>query len=106
MEEITQDPRYSIPLEILYQDEVMVAINKPNGLLVHRSPIATNTNIYAVQELRNQIGQKVSPAHRLDRKTSGILLFGLNLESLSHLQSQFENRTVHILRHCSGLYRR
>lgn len=94
MEEITQDPRYSIPLEILYQDEVMVAINKPNGLLVHRSPIATNTNIYAVQELRNQIGQKVSPAHRLDRKTSGILLFGLNPESLTHLQSQFENRTV------------
>tara|TARA_R110001592_G_scaffold75098_3_gene227501 strand:+ start:4526 stop:5245 length:720 start_codon:yes stop_codon:yes gene_type:complete len=94
MEEVTQVPQDSTPLEILYQDGVMVAINKPNGLLVHRSPIATNTNVFAVQELRNQIGQKVSPAHRLDRKTSGVLLFALNPESLTHLQSQFENRTV------------
>lgn len=81
-------------LEILYQDEHLVAINKPNGLLVHRSPIATNTNTFAVQELRNQIGIKVFPAHRLDRKTSGVLLFGLNPKSLTHLQSQFENRRV------------
>lgn len=82
-------------LEILYQDEHLVAINKPNGLLVHRSPIATNTNTFAVQELRNQIGVKVSPVHRLDRKTSGVLLFGISPESLPHLHGQFENRTVH-----------
>lgn len=95
MEEVIQETQNPTPLEILYQDEELVAINKPNGLLVHRSPIATNTNTFAVQELRNQIGKKVSPAHRLDRKTSGILLFGLNPESLTQLQSQFEDRTVH-----------
>lgn len=63
------------PLEILYQDEWIIAINKPAGLLVHRSSIATNTDVYALQLLRDQVGFHVFPIHRLDRKTSGILLF-------------------------------
>lgn len=63
------------PLEIVYEDDWIVAINKPAGLLVHRSSIATNTDIYALQLLRDQIGFHVFPIHRLDRKTSGILLF-------------------------------
>ena len=95
---MTEDkaPEYQVPLlEILYQDDFLVAINKPNGLLVHRSPIATNTNVFAVQVLRDQIGAKVSPVHRLDRKTSGILLFGLNPESTALLQNQFKERKVY-----------
>ncbi len=81
------------PLEILYQDAHVVAINKPHGLLVHRSKIATNTDVYALQLLRDQMGQKVFPAHRLDRKTSGVLLFALTPEANSLLQKQFaENR--------------
>lgn len=63
------------PLEIVYEDEWIIAINKPAGLLVHRSSIATNTDVYALQLLRNQVGYHVFPIHRLDRKTSGILLF-------------------------------
>lgn len=63
------------PLEILYEDEWIIAINKPAGLLVHRSSIATNTDVYALQILRDQVGFHVFPIHRLDRKTSGILLF-------------------------------
>ncbi|OEK00657.1 pseudouridylate synthase [Roseivirga sp. 4D4] len=81
-------------LEILYQDEYLVAINKPHGLLVHRSPIATNTDTFAVQELRNQIDKHVYPAHRLDRKTSGVLLFALDKQILPHLQTQFAEHTV------------
>lgn len=81
-------------LEILYQDEHLVAINKPNGLLVHRSPIARNTDVFAVQELRNQLNCHVYPAHRLDRKTSGVLLFALNKEILSSLQQGFANKKV------------
>lgn len=63
------------PLEILYEDDWIIAINKPAGLLVHRSSIATNTDVYALQLLRDQVGFHVFPIHRLDRKTSGILLF-------------------------------
>ncbi len=76
-------------LEIIYQDEDIIAINKPNGLLVHRSPIATDVQEFAMQMLRDQIGQHVYPAHRLDRKTSGVLLFGKNPESHKALQASF-----------------
>ena len=46
-------------LDILYRDEYLIAINKPAGLLVHRSPIAKDVEVFAVQELRNQIDQHV-----------------------------------------------
>ena len=65
-------------LEILYQDEHLVAINKPAGLLVHRSWIDRHETQFALQMVRDQIGQRVYPFHRLDKPTSGILLFGLN----------------------------
>lgn len=81
-------------LEILFQDEYLVAINKPHGLLVHRSKIANDANEFAVQILRDQIKQVVHPVHRLDRKTSGILLFGLSSEINSMIQQQFMNREV------------
>lgn len=81
-------------LEILYQDDYLIAINKPHGLLVHRSSIATNTDTFAVQELRNQIGKHVYPAHRLDRKTSGVLLFALDKNILPDLQAQFAAHNV------------
>ena len=82
------------PLEILYQDADLVAINKPNGLLVHRSPIAADADVFAVQLLRDQLGQKVYPVHRLDRKTSGVLLFALNEEMNSLMQQQFQDGKV------------
>lgn len=81
-------------LEILYQDQYLAAINKPHGLLVHRSPIATNTDTFAVQELRNQLNLHVYPAHRLDRKTSGVLLFALDKAVLPALQNQFAEHTL------------
>ncbi len=78
-------------LEIIYQDEYFVAINKPHGLLVHRSPIAADVQEFALQLLRDQIQQKVFPIHRLDRKTAGILLFALSSDVASKLQSVLEN---------------
>jgi tRNA pseudouridine65 synthase len=81
-------------LEIIFQDEYLVAINKPHGLLVHRSKIAIDADEFAVQMLRDQINQPVFPVHRLDRKTSGILLFALNSEMNSIMQQQFMNREV------------
>lgn len=82
-------------LEILYQDDNLVAINKPNGLLVHRSFYARDANQFAIQELRNQLGgQHVYPVHRLDRKTSGVLLFALDRETLVKMNEIFANRDV------------
>ena len=61
-------------LPILYQDDHLVAIDKPPGLLVHRSDIDRHETRFAVQLLRDQLGRRVYPAHRLDKVTSGILL--------------------------------
>lgn len=82
-------------LEIIYQDDYIVAINKPSGLLVHKSFYARDATMYAIQELRNQIGgQHVYPVHRLDRKTSGVLLFALNKEALKIMNDRFAAREV------------
>ncbi len=80
-------------LEVLYHDEFLIAINKPHGLLVHRSSIANDASEFALQMLRDQIGQPVYPAHRLDRKTGGVLLFTLNKETDRLTQPMFaENK--------------
>ncbi len=54
-----------------------MAINKPAGLLVHRSRIDRGELRFALQMLRDQIGRRVYPVHRLDKATSGVLLFAL-----------------------------
>lgn len=82
------------PLEIIYQDDRMVAINKPHGLLVHRSPIAADATEFAVQILRDQLDHKVFPVHRLDRKTGGVLLFALDENTNSIVQQLFANGEV------------
>jgi len=84
-----------VPLPILYQDDVLVAINKPHGLLVHRSPIAADASEFAVQLLRNQLGQRVYPVHRLDRKTGGVLLFAFTEAMNAAMQQQFMNGQTH-----------
>lgn len=68
------------PLEILYQDQWLVAVNKPAGMLVHRSFLDKHETEFVMLRLRDQIGQHVFPLHRLDRPTSGVLLFGLSSE--------------------------
>ena len=67
-------------LEILYQDEYLVAVNKPAGLFVHRSYMDKAEIYFALQLIRDQIGQYVYPIHRLDKPTSGVLLFALSAE--------------------------
>ena len=82
-------------LEIIYQDTHLVAINKPSGLLVHRSMIDRHETRFAVQLLRDQLGQKVFPVHRLDKPTSGILLFALDSTTARQLNEQFTERATH-----------
>jgi len=81
-------------LDILYRDEHLIAINKPHGLLVHRSNIAADADEFAVQLLRDQIGLKVNPAHRIDRKTGGVLLFALDKPTEIAMQQQFMENQV------------
>lgn len=81
-------------LEILYQDDYLVAINKPAGLLVHRSNIDRHETRFAVQLLRDQIGRHVFPVHRLDKPTSGILLFALNADVARQMMAVFVNGHV------------
>ena len=81
-------------LDILYQDEYLVAVNKPSGLLVHRSMIDRHETRFALQIVRNQIGQYVYPLHRLDKPTSGVLLFALSPEVARKAGEIFEKGLV------------
>jgi tRNA pseudouridine65 synthase len=76
-------------LPIIYRDAELVAIDKPSGLLVHRSALDASENQFALQILRDQIGQNVYPCHRLDKPTGGVLLFALNAKALKKVQQQF-----------------
>ena len=76
-------------LEIIYQDQWLVAINKPSALLVHRTNIDRHETRFALQLLRRQLKQKVYPVHRLDKPTSGVLLFALDADSARNLSEQF-----------------
>ncbi len=77
-------------LSILYEDEQYIAVNKPAGMLVHRTPLEKDPEaLFAMIILRDQIGKKVYPLHRLDRPTSGVLLFAKSSEAASRLQPDF-----------------
>ena len=76
-------------LEIIYQDEYMVAVNKPAGMLVHRSWLDKHETQFVMQTLRDQIGQHVFPLHRLDRPTSGVLVFALSSEIAANMMPMF-----------------
>lgn len=69
------------PLTLLYQDDALLAVHKPSGLLVHRSPIDKHETEFALQYARTlNGGAHVYPLHRLDRATSGLLLFARSPE--------------------------
>lgn len=81
-------------LEILYQDEYLVAANKPAGMFVHRSYMDKDEIYFALQLVRDQIGQYVYPVHRLDRPTSGVLLFALSAEIARLMAQSFAEKTI------------
>lgn len=81
-------------LDILFRDEYLVAINKPHDLLVHRSSLAADAQVFALQLLRDQVGQKVYPVHRIDRKTAGVLLFAFQKPAEIIMQKQFAENLV------------
>ncbi|MFC3149964.1 pseudouridine synthase [Litoribrevibacter euphylliae] len=81
-------------LSILYQDEDLIAVNKPAGMLVHRGERSEEDRPILLQTLRDQLGQKVYPVHRLDRMTSGVIVLALNSETASLMVDQWRNKSV------------
>lgn len=81
-------------LEILHQDDWLVAIDKPAGMLVHAGRDEEGPENIAMKCLRDQLGRQVHPVHRLDRPTSGVLLFALDRATLGLAQKAFERRRV------------
>lgn len=67
-----------------------MAVDKPPGLLVHRTGLDAGETQFALQLLRDQLGRPVWPAHRLDKGTSGVLLFALDADTARMLGQAFE----------------
>src|SRR6185369_952484 len=90
----------NIPIDVVYEDDTLVVVNKPAGLVVHPAagtPSGTLANAlaYHFQQLAN-IGPGVRPGivHRLDRDTSGLLVVAKTEAALENLSDQFRDRTV------------
>ena len=81
-------------IPILYQDADYVVVSKPAGLLVHRSLLDRGETQFAMQLVRDQIGQHVFPVHRLDRPTSGALIFALSSGAARLMSEEFSARRV------------
>jgi len=77
------------PLELLHLDDRLCAVAKPSGIMVHRTGISTD-RFFLVDLLREQLGQRIWTVHRLDRATSGVLLFALDVEMAAQLGRLFE----------------
>ena len=88
----------AIPLHILFEDEHLLALNKPAGLVVHPAPghdsgTLVNALLHHCHDLQG-IGGELRPGivHRLDKDTSGVLVIAKNEPALNHLATQFKNR--------------
>lgn len=81
-------------MDILYLDDYLAAVHKPPGLLVHRTGLDAGETRFALQLLRDQLGRPVWPVHRLDKGTSGVLLFALDAQTASGLGRAFESGDV------------
>lgn len=91
---MTQTTELFDELEIIYRDEYLIAINKPAGLLVHRTALDYHDPHNAQDWLQNQIGSKPLPLHRLDKPTSGVLLFALDKQTAANISEQFQNHLL------------
>src|SRR6188472_929354 len=90
-----------LTMEVLALDEDVVVVNKPSGMLVHRG--WGDDRVTAMDWVRDHVGARVNPVHRLDRGTSGALVFARNEDatralSASFAQGQIEKRYVALVR--------
>ncbi len=81
-----------VHLQVLYEDSTLIAVDKPSGMLVHRG--WGSDAVPALQTLRNQIGVHLFPVHRLDRATSGVLLFAKTQGAARAMQALFTSGQI------------
>ena len=83
-------------LEILYKDRYCIIVTKPNNVLVHHAYHSRNkiNEKSLIQLIEGQLGFKFYPIHRLDRKTSGIILLASKKEYVSKFQALFTNKEI------------
>jgi tRNA pseudouridine65 synthase len=81
-------------MQVIFEDDDIIAINKPNGMFVHRTALDPLATEFVIQIVRDMIGHWVYPVHRLDRKTSGVLILAKNQEIQSILNEYFRDREV------------
>ncbi len=82
------------PFPILFEDEFFIAINKPSGILVHSTGLSED-KVFVLQLLQEQLGgEKVFTTHRIDRGSSGVLVFAKSSEAARHLGEQFMGKTI------------
>ena len=84
----------SPPLTLLHVDERIVAVDKPAGLLVHPSGLDAHEQQTALKLLRDQLGQWLWPLHRLDKATSGVLLFARDAQAAREWGLAFEQGRI------------
>ena len=86
-------------LEVLFQDMYLIAVNKPTGMFVHKTRLDPTATEFALQTVRDMIGQHVYPVHRLDRKTSGLLLFAKDRDTQILMNEKFTKHQINKFYH-------
>lgn len=89
-----EEPADASALRVLYEDEVLVAVDKPAGLAVHPTANAHNHTLLAQLRARYP-GEPIGLAHRLDKETSGVVLAARRLDAEVKLKQDFASRSVH-----------
>jgi tRNA pseudouridine65 synthase len=86
----------TMDLEIIFEDAYLICVNKPNNMLVHHAHHSRNVadEIALLQLIQEEKGIKVYPIHRLDRKTSGIILLAKETSKVSKFQELFTNNEI------------
>lgn len=83
-----------LPLKIMLNDDHIVVAVKPAGMSVHRNSDDRISDCYLLQRLRDQTGDWIFPIHRLDRATSGLVVFAKSPEIAAAVSAQFAARQV------------
>ena len=81
-------------LQVLFRDEQLIAVDKPAGMLVHRSALDTHDPVNVLRLLKQQTGCHLYPVHRLDKPTSGVLIFALTKGAARVVSAQFESHQI------------
>ena len=83
-----------MPLTVCFQDDAIVVVDKPCGMLVHRSGIDAQETTFLLQTLRDQLNQSLFPVHRLDKPTSGLVIFAFSSGVARALSQAFEHGDI------------